>query len=107
MKHLRLYSFLYGCLFLMPSCKSDLSQKEKQQLILVLESIHECEAFCELKYSGNYHQTLSDCKKEVFEQHHISENEFEVMMEKMKKNPDELDKMYDTIIVHLERKELK
>ena len=107
MKYISLCVLLIFISFHFVSCREELSQKDKTKLIDVLESIHECEAYVELKHSAEYHQTLSDCKQEVFRMHHISEQEFSSLMSKLKNNPEEMDRMYDTIIVQLERKELK
>jgi hypothetical protein len=94
--------FLSSLLFI-SGCHSG-SKVEKVELLQVLEEIHTCEAYSEVRLHAMDSIFLSQCKYSVLKDHKIDTQAYFETMEYYQKNPKEFEVLYDTLVRRLEMK---
>ncbi len=77
---------------------------EKEKFLQILEEIHTCESYNEVKLHSADTLFLSQCKFSVLRNFKIDSNSYYETMRYYQKNPKEFEVLYDTLVRRLESK---
>ena len=91
-----MFLFTFGC---------NMSPKiEKEIFLKILEEIHTCESYNEIKLHSADTLFLSQCKFSVLKNFKIDSNSYYETMRYYQKNPKKFEVLYDTLVRRLESK---
>jgi hypothetical protein len=77
---------------------------EKEKFLQILEEIHTCESYNEVKLHSADTLFLSQCKFSVLRNFKIDSNSYYETMRYYQKNPKEFEMLYDTLVRRIESK---
>lgn len=101
---MRLYLAIFLSMFLFAFACNMNPKIEKEKFLQILEEIHTCESYNEVKLHNADTLFLSQCKFSVFQDLKIDSNSYYETMRYYQKNPKEFEVLYDTLVRRLESK---
>ncbi len=101
---MRLYLAIFLMMFLFAFACNMSPKIEKEKFLQILEQIHTCESYNELKLHSADTLFLSQCKFSVLQDLKIDSNSYYKTMRYYQKNPKEFEVLYDTLVRRLESK---
>lgn len=101
---MRLYQAIFLFMFLFAFACNMSPKIEKEKFLQILEEIHTCESYNEVKLHNADALFLSQCKFSVLQDLKIDSNSYYETMRYYQKNPKEFEVLYDTLVRRLESK---